>query len=42
MIVGSVSAEVYRRIEDYRRKGASAHDPSKPEIAAVTTKPVVV
>ena len=39
MIVGSVSAEVYRRIEDYGRKGASAHDPSKPEIAAVTTKP---
>jgi hypothetical protein len=41
MIVGSVSAEVYRRIEDHGRKGASAPDPSKPEIAAAatTTKP---
>ena len=34
MIVGSVSSEVYRRIEEYVRKGASASDPSKPEIAA--------
>jgi hypothetical protein len=39
MIVGSVSAEVYRRIEEYGRKGASASDPSGPEIAAATTKP---
>jgi len=28
MIVGSVSAEVYRRIEDHVRKGAGASDPS--------------
>ena len=28
MIVGSVSAEVYRRIEEYRRKGAGA--PTRP------------
>jgi hypothetical protein len=41
MIVGSVSAEVYRRIEEHVRKGASASDPSKPENAvAITTKPV--
>jgi hypothetical protein len=39
MIVGSVSAEVYRRIEDYGRKAASAPDPSKPDDAAATTKP---
>ena len=39
MIVGSVSAEVYRRIEEHVRKGASAPDPSKPEIAAATTNP---
>ena len=40
MIVGSVSAEVYRRIEEHVRKGASAPDPSKPETAAAaTTKP---
>ena len=40
MIVGSVSAEVYRRIEEHVRKGASASDPSKPENAAATpTKP---
>jgi hypothetical protein len=37
MIVGSVSAEVYRRIEEHVRKGASASDPSKPENAAATT-----
>ena len=36
MIVGSVSAEVYRRIEEHVRKGASAPDPSKPENAAAT------
>ena len=39
MIVGSVSAEVYRRIEEYRRKGAGAPDPSGPENAATTIKP---
>ena len=39
MIVGSVSAEVYRRIEEHVRKGAGAPDPSKPENAAATTKP---
>ena len=40
MIVGSVSSEVYRRIEEHGRKGASASDPSKPEnAAATTTKP---
>jgi hypothetical protein len=39
MTVGSVSAEVYRRIEEHVRKGASAPDPSKPEKdAAATTK----
>ena len=38
MIVGSVSAEVYRRIEEHVGK---ASDPSKPEsTAATTTKPV--
>jgi hypothetical protein len=37
MIVGSVSAEVYRRIEEHVRKGAGASDPSKPEVAAATT-----
>jgi hypothetical protein len=40
MIVGSVSAEVYRRIEEHVRKGAGAPDASRPEIpAATTTKP---
>jgi hypothetical protein len=40
MIVGSVSAEVYRRIEEHVRKGAGAPDPSRPEVAAATpTKP---
>ncbi len=34
MIVGSVSAEVYRRIEEHVRKGASASDPSKPDSTA--------
>src|SRR5271165_6188625 len=39
MIVGSVSAEVYHRIEGYGRKGASADTPAKPEnAAAITTK----
>ena len=42
MVVGSVSAEVYRRIEEHVRKGAGASDPPKPEsaAAAITTKPV--
>jgi hypothetical protein len=39
MIVGSVSAEVYRRIEEHVRKGASVFEPSKPETATATTKP---
>jgi hypothetical protein len=40
MIVGSVSSEVYRRIEEHVRKGAGAPDASRPEIvAAATTKP---
>ena len=39
MIVGSVSAEVYRRIEEHVRKAAGAPDPSKPDNAAATTKP---
>jgi hypothetical protein len=40
MIVGSVSLEVYRRIEEHVRKGASASDPSQPaSAAATTTKP---
>src|ERR1700690_1304495 len=38
MIVGSVSAEVYRRIEEHVRKGAGAPDASKPDnVAAATT-----
>jgi hypothetical protein len=37
MIVGSVSAEVYRRIEEHVRKGAGAPDPSQPDDAAATT-----
>ena len=37
MIVGSVSAEVYRRIEEHARKGAGASGPSQPENAAATT-----
>jgi hypothetical protein len=40
MIVGSVAAEIYGRIEEHVRKGAGAPDPSKPEIVAPTTKPV--
>jgi hypothetical protein len=40
MIVGSVSAEIYRRIEEHVRKAAGVPDASKPENAAVaTTKP---
>jgi hypothetical protein len=40
MIVGSVSAEVYRRIEEHVRKAADAPGASKPEITtAATTKP---
>ncbi len=37
MIVGSVSAEVYRRIEEHVRKTAGAPDPSKPDNAAAAT-----
>ena len=37
MIVGSVSAEVYRRIEEHARKGAGAPDPSKPDDATART-----
>jgi hypothetical protein len=37
MIVGSVSAEVFRRIEEHVRKATDASDPSRPEIAAATT-----
>ena len=41
MIVGSVSPEVYRRIEEHVRKGAGASDLSQPESAASpATKPV--
>jgi hypothetical protein len=36
MIVGSVSAEVYRRIEEHVRKGAGAADASKPDNIAAT------
>ena len=39
MIVGSVSAEVYRRIEEHVRKAAGGPDPSKPDNAAAATKP---
>jgi hypothetical protein len=40
MIVGSVSAEVYRRIEAHVRKAAGGPDASKSEIVAATpTKP---
>ena len=37
MIVGSVSAEVYRRIEEHVRKGAVAPDASQPDNTAATT-----
>src|SRR5580693_3010021 len=33
MIVGSVSSEVYRRIEEHVRKGLAADVPSQPESA---------
>jgi hypothetical protein len=40
MIVGSVSGEVYRRIEEHVREGAAAAEPSKAEsTTATTTKP---
>jgi hypothetical protein len=40
MIVGSISSEVYRRIQAYVRKGASASDPSQPDSAmSPPTKP---
>jgi hypothetical protein len=37
MIVGSVSAEVYRRIEEHVRKGAGAPDASRLDNTAATT-----
>jgi hypothetical protein len=37
MIVGSVSAEVYRRIEEHFRKRADAPDVSRPDNAAAAT-----
>jgi hypothetical protein len=41
MIVGSVSAEVYRRIEEYARQAAGPSDLSTPENTAATrTKPM--
>ena len=41
MIVGSVSADAYRRIEEHVRKAAGAPDASRPENAAgATTKPI--
>jgi hypothetical protein len=41
MIVGSVSTEVYRRIDEHVRKGAGGPDASRPENdAAATTKSV--
>jgi len=40
MIVGSVSAEVYRRIEEHARKAAGTSDPSKSETVTATLKPV--
>ena len=42
MIVGSVSAEVYRRIEEHVRKGAGAPDPSQPDDAAAATTQIRV
>jgi hypothetical protein len=39
MIVGSVSAETFRKIEEHVRKAAGGHDASKPDSAAATTKP---
>ena len=39
MIVGSVSAEVYRRIEEHVRKAAGGPDASQADNAAATTKP---
>jgi hypothetical protein len=36
MIVGSVSAEVYRRIEEHVRKGAGTSEPSKPNTVTAT------
>jgi hypothetical protein len=38
MIVGSISAEVYRRIEEHVRKSKGAPDPSKPDNTAGTKK----
>ena len=38
MVVGSVTAEVYRRIEDHVRKAAGGPDAPKADSAATTTK----
>jgi hypothetical protein len=38
MIVGTVSAEVYRRIEEHVRKGAPSSEPSKLETATTAMK----
>jgi hypothetical protein len=40
MIVGSVSAEVYRRIEEHVRKAAGDADPSRPDAATAHAKPI--
>jgi hypothetical protein len=40
MIVGSVSSEVYRRIEEHVRKVAGGPDTSKPDAATATAKPI--
>jgi hypothetical protein len=37
LIIGSVSSEVFRRIEEHARKGLAADTPSQPESAAATT-----
>ena len=41
MIVGSVSAEVYRRIEEHVRKAGGGHVAAKPETAAATTATIM-
>jgi hypothetical protein len=38
MIVGSVSPEVYRRIEEHVRKGTGSSDPSKSETVTATKR----
>jgi hypothetical protein len=41
MIVGSVSLEVYRRIEEHVRKAAGGPDPSRSDNTAAATKPTL-